>query len=449
MGTAACFPVSEPGGESFAAVSFSPHETASPTAPSFSPEPTRTPSPTAAPTQEPFIPKTVEEAIARYEAVPLDYVELDREDVPPNRPLLEPRYTLGEDGIYHSSDSTGSGEAVIIMTGDLMCQTRQQEAARTETGYDFNASFDFVRDFFSTADLLVGNLEATVTPTSPYMAEIIKVENYPHLNAPVTFLEAMRYAGYDLAIMANNHNCDTGVRGVYDTLDRVDEYGLVHTGLFRNPSEPRHLVLDVEGIRVGYLCYATYFNNKEYHYTSEGQDALLSIYSKERFERDMAAVRAAGAEYVIVYMHWGLEYQTEPYHKQYNWAQEIADAGADYIVGSHPHAIQPYDVLTAADGRSVPVIYSLGNFISHQKKNISKDTAILRIVLKRGEDGGVRLAEEGYLPAHCFVTFLGRPYAVVPITSPYNGGHSSKRFAPAYERITEIVGDKLPVLGTP
>lgn len=410
-----------------------------------------TASPTEAPTPEPteaFIPKTVEEAIARYEAYPLDYEPLEREDVKPNRPILEPRYKLGSDGVYRNAASSLDNEAVIMMTGDLMCQTRQQEAAQTAEGYDFNESFDFVRGLFGKADLVVGNLEATLTPTSPYMAEMIEVEERPHLNSPASFLEAIRYAGFDLVVMSNNHNCDTGVRGVYDTLDRVDEYRLVHTGLFRNLEEPRYVVMDVDGIKVGFLSYATYFNTKETHFTREGRDVLLNAYSKERLDRDMAAAKNAGAEYMIVYIHWGVEYSNEPEDQQRIWAQELADSGVDYIIGSHPHALQPYDILTAADGRQVPIIYSMGNFVSHQKKVVTKDTVILRIILKRDENGRVYLAKEGYVPGRVFLTFAGRDYAVVPITSPYNSGYSSSYFAPAYERITGVIGSKIPIMGT-
>lgn len=407
-----------------------------------------TEAPTPAPTQEAFIPSSLEEAIARFEAYPLDYEPLERKDVKPNRPILEPRYKLDADGVYRNAASSGDNEAVIMMTGDLMCQTRQQEAGQTSTGYDFNESFDFVRNLFAKADLVVGNLEATITPTSPYMAEMIEVEERPHLNAPAPFLEALRYAGYDLVVMSNNHNCDTGVRGVYDTLDRVDEYRLVHTGLFRNTEEPRYVVMDVDGIKVGYLSYATYFNTKETHFTQEGRDALLNAYSKERLDRDMAAARAAGAEYMIVYIHWGVEYSNEPEEQQRIWAQELADSGVDYIIGSHPHALQPYDVITASDGRQVPIVYSMGNFVSHQKKVVTKDTIILRIILKRDGNGRVYLAKEGYVPGRVFLSFNGRDYAVVPVTSPYNSGYSSSYFAPAYERITGVIGPKIPVMGT-
>ena len=137
-----------------------------------------------------------------------------------------------------------------------------------------------------------------------------------------------------------------------------------------------------------------------------------------------------------------------PLDRQYQTAQELADAGVDYIIGSHPHAVQPYDVLTSADGRSVPVIYSMGNFVSHQKKDVSKDTMILRIVLVRDENGSVTLKKEGYVPARMHVSYKGRSYTVIPLTYPYRKDNMSDEFLPAYTRITKVVGGKLAVMGT-
>jgi poly-gamma-glutamate synthesis protein (capsule biosynthesis protein) len=451
-------------------------EEASPTGavPTAAPTEAVTPVPTEAPTPEPTevppVPETLEEAIALYEAVPVDYELIDRAVLEPNHEIAEPRYTLGEDGIYHSSSSTNDNEAVIYFTGDLMCQTRQQQAAQTMTGYDFEESFDYVRSIFEQADLVVGNLEGTFCEQAPYMSEQSKIEDVYHLNAPSTYVEAVRNAGYDMVVMSNNHNVDCGVRGIYDSLDRVDQYKLVHTGLFRNSEDCRYVIMDVDGIKIGFMSYSTFFNRKEWHYTDLGMNTLMNPYSKEVVERDVKAVREAGAEYVMIYIHWGIEYTNDPgmcryvpadidgytgeplmitipLDFQYGWAQEIADAGVDYIIGSHTHSLQPYDVITSADGRSVPVIYSMGNFMSHQKKDVSKDTIILRVTLGRDSAGKVVIKNEGYIPAHVYEIYMGKDYVVIPLTSPYNGGIKLKNNLEAYRRITAVMGKKLAPLG--
>ena len=90
----------------------------------------------------------------------------------------------------------------------------------------------------------------------------------------------------------------------------------------------------------------------------------------------------------------------------------------------------------------------MGNFVSHQDKVVTKDTLILRIVLKRNSSGKVVLGEEGYIPARVFKTFMDADYVVVPVVMPYNDGIRSSYFQPAYERITKVIGGKLKVLGT-
>ena len=391
----------------------------------------------------PVPPRDAEAAAARYQQSPLDYIPLEREAEQPETPPPEARFALGADGIWHGTHPRRENEALLMLTGDLMCQTRQQEAGRTGSGYDFRGSFRYVKPILGEADLVMGNLEATLSQSAPYMAEQKSVEGRPHLNAPASFLDALRYAGFDLVTMSNNHNCDAGVRGVWETLDRVEDYHLLHTGLFRGPREPRYTVVEVNGLRIGILSYATYFNHKEEHFTQEGVRILLNPYAPEIAARDMAAARSAGAEFLLVCIHWGQEYQNSPNESQRRMAQELADAGADYIIGSHPHALQPYEELESADGRRVPVLYSMGNFVSHQEKVVTKDTLILRLLLRRDAEGQVRPAEEGYIPCRVFRTFLGESYAVVPVTAPYHQGLRSKYFLPAYERITEILGPDL------
>lgn len=460
-------PVPTQGAEDTLPPEFSP--TAAPTeetTPEPSPEPTLTPDPDS----EAAIPKNVDEAIALFEAYPIDYIPVFRSVLEPNGPIRTPRYTQGEDGVYRSSSATGDNEAVIYCTGDIMCQGRQQLAAATGSTYNFEESFDYVRDVFAQADFVIGNLEGTFCETAPYMSEQAKVEDTYQLNAPSTFVEAVSNAGFDMVVMSNNHNVDCGVQGIYDSLDRVDQYKLMHTGLFRNQLEPRTLIVDIDGIKVGIMSYSTFFNRKEWHYTELGMSVLMNPYSQEVVKRDVEKVKADGAEYVIVYIHWGIEYTNDPgmcryvpaYMEgnedrhlmitipltyQYGWAQEIADAGVDYIIGSHTHSLQPYDVITSADGRSVPVIYSMGNFLAHQKKDVSQDSMILKIVLGRDSEGRVVLKSNSYIPCHIFEIFMGKDYTVVPITKPYSGDLTSRYFAPAYDRIKKAVGSKLSPLG--
>lgn len=439
-------------------------------APSPAPAAVPTEEPTPVPTEAPRTPVDAADAAALYSYRAVDIPYVDRPTLVSQNETTPSRYHPDPDGIYRMNEPRGQGEAVLYFTGDLMCQTRQQLAGESfKGGYDFEESFDYVRELFGKADLVIGNLEGSFSDQSPYMCEQNRVEDSYNLNAPSTFVQAVRNAGFDMVIMSNNHVLDSDVRGIYDTLDCVDRYELMHTGLYRNGEEERTFIAEVNGIRIGILNYSTFFNRKEWHLNDLGKDTLLNIYTKERLERDMARVRERGAEYVIVCMHWGIEYADSPSVTRYlpasirgaedrgielpialdfqlKWAQEIADAGADYIVGSHTHSIQPYDVIKSADGRNVPVIYSMGNFVSHQKKAGTNDTLILRVTLTK-EGGKVVLKNDGYIPTKIFEVFMGKDYVVIPVVKPYCGDLESKSFSEAYYRIVKAVGWKISVLG--
>ena len=288
------------------------------------------------------------------------------------------RYKVQLDGSYKNENAQEKDSCILMFAGDLMCQTRQQEAAQDKYDeYRFRESFYLVKNIFEKADFAVGNLECTLSEVSPYMSEEKAVDDKPHCNAPATYLDALRYAGFDAVVTANSHSCDTGIDGILRTLDHIDRYKFIRTGTF-SPDDERFVIVDVNGIKIGLMGYATYYNTKDKYITDEGVKILLNKYSKETVIADVAAAKQKGAEFIVSYIHWGKEYTNEETEKQRIYAQELADAGVNYIIGSHPHALQPYDVITANDGRRVPCIYSMGNFVSHMTKVVAKDTYNLK-----------------------------------------------------------------------
>lgn len=343
-----------------------------------------------------------------------------------------------KNGIYTNPDAKVTNRATLMITGDLMCQWRQQKAAyntssrpsyhtveqkytlpenpaysgkawpkftnragdpenigvlpQPEGFFDFNGSFRYVRNLLKQGDLVIGNLETMISQSSPLTMQCHQTEGAPYLNTPHEFLDGIDYAGFDLLTLANNHNCDTGVRGLLETLDTLDQYEFLRTGMFAGEEEDRYLIVDVNGIKIGMVSYSSFYNNKSGNFTKEGQRILLNSYSSKKITRDIAAAREAGAEFIIAFIHWGRENIHETTDLQHTRAQEIADAGADYIVGSHPHAIQPTDSVTSADGRTVPVIYSMGNFLSSMQQDVNNDSLVLQLDLKKSKSGKVTIA---------------------------------------------------------
>lgn len=337
----------------------------------------------------------------------------------------------------------------IILTGDLMCQYRQQRAGYDGKKFDFNYAFDYVRSILKKGDLTIGNLETNISKSNLLGMEQKRKYEQPYLNAPQEFLGALKNAGFNVLVNANNHNCDTGVKGLKETIEKQDEYGFQHTGIFATPSEKRYLILEAKGIKIGLVSYATYYNNGINDLSQEEQDLHLNAYSKEKVRKDVNAMKKDGAQYIITYFHCGTEYSYEPNVRQVKYAQEIADAGTDYIICSHSHTVQPYKILRARSGKKVPLSYAAGNFISHMTSRRCRNTMITDITLMK-KDGKVSLSRAGYYP--CLVmrknSESGKRYQVVPCTkdgiSHFKEKKNIRKLKKAREKIIDIVGHAIP-----
>ncbi len=372
-----------------------------------------------------------------------------------NRDAEEPlseitsRYTQSEEtGIWKNTDAEETQDAVIMMVGDMMCTGKQVRLAATEDGaYNFNDSYEYVADLISQSDFAIGNLETMLSSSWPYMNNEAYIDNKANCNAPSTYLDAVKSGGFDAVVMSNNHNCDAGENGIVETLEQADRYQLGHTGLYEDEDDCRYLLADVNGIKVGYLSYMsvhTGFNGKDEDWEQETIDTMLNYYTEEKARADIAELRAAGAEYIIVYMHWGVKNNRSVNENQIEEAQELAEMGADYIVGSHPYLLQEYDELETSDGRTEPSFYSLGDFQSSILQMAgNRDSVILRIRLTRNEDGTISLAENNYIPCYNYTEYDGHNYPVIPLNTDLNGGIETKKMKKFRKRIAETVGDKI------
>lgn len=342
-----------------------------------------------------------------------------------NRVADAPRYIPSDNGFWYRPDAVQSGEAVLSCVGDLMCEPQMQNSNKYGSTYFLHPCFKYVQEKLKSSDFAIGNLETTVTDSTPYAGECHVIEGKYHCNAPESCLDALRYAGFDALVNANNHNCDSGASGLIDTVNALDRHGFMHTGTFIEANQSHVLFADVNGIKLAVISFATHFNKNESCFTSLGRTVLLNKYSKKKAQDDIAYAREKGAEFVLIYMHWGTEYTHEVNDRQREMAQELADCGADYIVGSHPHCLQPRELVTGMDGKTVPVIYSMGNFITNESKDICKHTGILQLRLTK-TDSGISV-QESFIPCYIFKKFDVSRYAPVP-TSRQTGAASDREF---------------------
>lgn len=246
----------------------------------------------------------------------------------------------------------------LVFAGDIMTHGPQIKAADQGRGnYDFTPSFELVRPMIERADLALANLETTFGGT-PY-------RGYPMFSSPSSLGSALKEAGFDVLTTANNHSCDRGRYGVVNTIDVLDSLGIRTTGSYRTRAERSQrtpLIIDVRGVKIAILAY-TYGTNG----LPIPQPALVDTIDLEQISDDLRRADSLGADYKIVQIHWGNEYEKHPNKRQRELAIALARHGVGAVIGSHPHVVQDSDWIEEEGAKMKTfVIYSLGNFISNQ-----------------------------------------------------------------------------------
>lgn len=290
----------------------------------------------------------------------------------------------------------GVNKAVMMFTGDIMCAVNHQRAAG-KLGYDFHDAFDRIKPTLAEADFSVGVLETTCYDGAPYECEELRLGGgSPNCNSPSSFLSAVADAGFDALVTANNHNCDTGRKGLEATAAEINRLGMRNLGtLGNNP-----VITVIRGIKVAFICFSMISNGLDSRFFA-GSGILIGRYTRDDFLERVNAAMRMGAEYIVSYIHWGGMNTAIVRKSQREEARFMAEAGVDLIVGSHPHVVQKFEYIKSSSGKRVPCAYSLGNFLtsmSEMKEN--RDSVILRAELTRNSDGKVQ-ARLSYIPCIC------------------------------------------------
>ncbi|MEL6413163.1 MAG: CapA family protein, partial [Bacteroidota bacterium] len=214
-------------------------------------------------------------------------------------------------------------EATLTAVGDIMMHRPQTVAGynSTEKRYDFDHFFTKVAELLSAGDWVVGNLE------TPLAGAEVGYTGYPRFNAPAALARALRKAGFNILVTANNHTLDQGEAGVLKTLAHIRQEGLHPIGTAANPQEAAQvLIVEKHQIKMGILAY-TYGTNG---IPIPGQkDYLVALIDAQRISKDIAKARQMGADIVTVALHFGTEYRRTPDAKQKKWVLHCLQAGAD------------------------------------------------------------------------------------------------------------------------
>lgn len=281
-----------------------------------------------------------------------------------------------------SSEPIKESFAKVVSIGDIMAHSPQIKGAYNPTtkGYDFSAFFKEISPYFKDADLAVGNLEVTFGGE-----ESGEYRGYPTFNTPDSLADYIKDAGINLLLTANNHSYDTGLFGLKRTARVLKNKGISFIGTRESEEDSLYTVKEINGIKIGMAdyTYETGGSNPDRKYLngillSKDADPLISSFDYKKIEEFyseaktvIAHMKEAGAEFIVFYIHWGNEYQTSPNTAQKSIAQRLSNLGVDIIIGSHPHVIQPVELIHSEDGENTTVcLYSSGNAVSNQRQEV-------------------------------------------------------------------------------
>ncbi len=235
----------------------------------------------------------------------------------------------------------------------------EQARARSSSGYDFSDAYERIAHKIEEPDVAILNQETIISTEH-------NVSSYPMFNSPVEVGEEMLEIGFDIFNIATNHSVDCGEKGLISAINFWKEKGAITTGAYLDNDDfadiPMH---EVNGVKIAYLGFTESTNGLS---LPDDSDVILVKAADESLLQQRLMKAREQADFVIVNAHWGNEYTHEPTDAQRELAEKLALWGADVIIGTHPHVIQPVEYITNPDGRKTLVAYSLGNFISAQNR---------------------------------------------------------------------------------
>ena len=305
--------------------------------------------------------------------------------LPGRDPIAQVDPNQGLDLFGSTGTVTQTSRATILAAGDLMTHLPIIRSGATGNGYSFENIFQYVSPYIASADYAVVNLETTLAGTDGK-----EYTGYPKFNAPDAIASSAYHVGFDMMLTANNHCYDYGTAGLLRTLDVIQNAGLDTLGTISSVEENPYMIKDINGIKVGMVNY-TYaditdgrntfvINDMQVDSKSAGLINIFDYANLDLFYSEMeghiADMRAAGAEAIVLFIHWGDQFSVTPSSTQEIIAQKMCDLGVDVIAGSHPHVVQPIAQLTSTDGKNHTIcMYSMGNFLSNQRAdNIALET---------------------------------------------------------------------------
>ena len=283
----------------------------------------------------------------------------------------------------------------LMAVGDnLIHNTVYWSAQLPDGSYDFTPFYQDIAPVAAAYDLACINQE-TILVHDPAL-----YDNYPRFGSPEAVGDAVAAAGFNIVTHATNHCYDKGDTGILDSVSfwRTRHPDVTMLGIHDTEADAQTLrVVEKNGLRVALLNY-TYGLN----YELPANRWMVDILDRDKVTADVRSARQQ-ADFVVVFVHWGEEGSFTPDQTQRDWAALFASLNVDAVIGAHPHVLQPLESIARADGRQMPVFYSLGNFLSHQMsaEQMLGGLASLRLVK---DETGTRVEDAELLPTVNFLS---------------------------------------------
>lgn len=290
-------------------------------------------------------------------------------------------------------------EVTLIAVGDVLAHTPVLAAANMGNGaYDFKSLFTVMKDEIQSADIAVVNQETILGGTEggyPY-------DGYPNFNTPDSMGDALIDAGFDVVLQASNHSMDAGTSGINHSIQYWKSHAGEITMLGLNESQDernRIRVIEKNGITFALLNYTYGLNG---HSLSEDESHLVNILNSNTLEQIKSDISTASglADLVIVFPHWGVEDRVgEPTSEQQFFARQLTEAGADLIIGTHPHVLESVEWVQADNGNQSLCYYSLGNYTSNQQELAEVLGGMAKVkIVKENDITSIKADETGIIP---------------------------------------------------
>lgn len=311
----------------------------------------------------------------------------------------------------------------MSVIGDIMCHNSQYQDAYQNGTYDFSYVFEDIKQYIENSDIAIGNLETTFAGAQKGYS------SYPNFNTPEALAQDLKELGIDILSTANNHSLDTGYRGIESTIDYLDEVGIAHVGTYKSEdAQNRILTKEVNGMKIAFLAY-TYGTNGIA--IPNGKEYCINLIDNELISRHLEIAKEQKPDVICVNMHWGEEYQTKPTNEQKELANFLFENGVDIILGSHPHVLQEMEnktiILPDGNEKNGFVIYSLGNFMSGQDKENTRNSIVLMFdIVKNGKTEKISIENISYVPIYTFTSPKYKNYKVLDIETAINMYESGK-----------------------